>query len=174
MPTNTICQTISGFTVLNIIDRSEIEIFDLVAPFAKCGVVVEPTALTESFSGILTSGWEENAGRYDSYGRYFGERLVFVSMEGKYWITEISYPTSTTLPKILALGSGLVVTRNPMAAVQLAKACVEVGPPPPLRWGPYWGAADSQDAQIEPTEQVPDRATTCHQASGHANYLPKA
>jgi hypothetical protein len=131
----------SAFKVVNICDRTELEISDCLAPFATCAVVVEPVHLSESWVGMFTSGgWGVNAGVLDSYGRWFDEALVEISLIGKYWIIEVSYPFSTYRcpPKLLGFGCGLSVTRNPMAAVQLAKACMNCrGPLSPFHWGRY-------------------------------------
>jgi hypothetical protein len=130
----------SAFKVVNICDRTELEISDCLAPFATCAVVVEPMHLTESWVGMFTSGgWGVNAGVLNCYNRWFDEALVEISLQGKYWIIEVSYPFSRACPPaLLGFGRGLAVTRNPMAAVQLAKACMAAGESlPPFHLGRY-------------------------------------
>ena len=131
----------SAFKVVNIYDRTELEISDCLAPFATCAVVVKPVHLSESWVGMFTSGgWGVTAGVLDSYGRWFDEALVEISLVGKYWIIEVSYPflKYRCPPKLLGFGCGLALTRNPMAAVQLAKTYMAAGEASSsFHWGRY-------------------------------------
>jgi hypothetical protein len=129
----------SAFTVMDIRDRAELAIPEFLAPSATCCLVIEPAPLTESWVRMFTiGGWAPNAGRMNCYGRWFGDAVVYVSMEDEYWIVEVSYPGSRQPAAVLGIGCGLVVTLNPMAAVQLAKACmVDSGPPLPFKWSTY-------------------------------------
>jgi hypothetical protein len=82
---------------------------------------------------MFERGWRPNLGRPDAYYRYIDGAELHISLEGELWVIERVWPAA-----VLALGSGLVVTRNPMAAAQLAE--LNNPEPPPhssLRWGPY-------------------------------------
>jgi hypothetical protein len=131
--------------VEDIIDRSKTDIPCHLGQFAITCVLLVPAPLIMSFNGMFARGWRQNAGRPDAYERQTDETWLGISLEGDLWMIEKTYPGRPAA--VLALGSGLVVTRNPMAAAQLAELC---NPEPPrhspLQWGPYWDDAPAPDS----------------------------
>ena len=121
----------------DVINRSETDIPCNWGRFAIACVLIAPTPLMISFSEMLFKhGWEPNAGRLNAYCRYIDDAWLGISSEGGLWMIESVYPGRPAA--VLALGCGLVVTRSPMAAAQLAESC-NPEPPPylPLQWGLY-------------------------------------
>jgi hypothetical protein len=143
MTTDRICDPIHSIIpefsqpVEDVINRSETDIPCHLGQFATVCVLIVPAPLTISFNGMFERGWLPNLGRPNAYYRDIDEAQLGISLEGQFWMIERVYPDRP--PAVLALGSGLVVTRNPMAAAQLAELN-NLEPPQcsPLRWGPYW------------------------------------
>jgi hypothetical protein len=128
---------VCSLQVVDVINRSETDIPYLGGEFASSFVVIAPAPLVISFNEMFERGWESNAGVSNGYCRYIGETWLGISLEGELWVIERVCRGRPAA--VLALGSGLVATRNPMAAAQLAELN---NPEPPryssLRWGSYW------------------------------------
>ena len=137
--------TTFSLEVEDIIDRSKTDIPCHLGQFAITCVLIVPAPLIVSFNEMFERGWRPNAGRSDAYYRYIDDAWLGISLEGRLWMIEKTYPGRPAA--VLALGSALVVTRNPMAATQLAEFC---NPEPPrhssLQWGPYWDHASTSDS----------------------------
>lgn len=126
--------------VEDIIDRSKTDIPCYLGQLAISCVLIAPSPLMISFGGMFERGWRENLGRADTFYRYFDDTWLGVSLEGDLWLIEKTCPDRPAA--VLTLGSSLVVTGNPMAAVQLAELCHPAAPlHSSLRWGPYWDHA---------------------------------
>jgi hypothetical protein len=134
-----------SLAIEDIIDRSETDIPCHWAQFATACVLTAPAPLMISWDEMFQRGWIVNSGRPDAYYRYIGDAWLGISLEGRLWMIEKTYPGRPAA--VLALGSCLVVTHSPMAAAQLAELC---NPEPPrhlpLRWGPYWEHVPSSDS----------------------------
>jgi hypothetical protein len=137
--------TTFSLEVEDIIDRSKTDIPCHLGQFAITCVLIAPPPLMVSFNEMFERGWRPNAGRPDAYYRYIDDVCLGISLEGNLWMIEATCPGRPAA--VLALGSALVVTRNPMAATQLAELC---NPEPPrhssLQWGPYWAHAPTSDS----------------------------
>jgi hypothetical protein len=108
-----------------------------VAPWAKTCLLVQPSDMIQTCPGLFAFAWTPNPGRPDSYSNYFGEALIFVSLEEGVWMIEVSFPETRKAPVVLGLGCSLVVTTSPQAAAELVALCFPV-PVSPLQWLPYW------------------------------------
>ena len=118
------------------INRSETNIPCDTGRFATSCILIAPVPLVISYNEMFERGWRPNAGRPDAYYRYIDDAWLGISLEGRLWRIERVYRGRPAA--VLALGSALVVTRNPMAAAQLAETC---NPEPPassrMKWRPY-------------------------------------
>lgn len=138
--------TTFSLKVSDIIDRSKTDIPCHVGQFANTCVLIAPAPLLISFGGMFQRGWLVNLGLPDAYYLYIDDDVrLGITLEGDLWMIEATCPGRPAV--VLALGSSLVVTRNPMAAAQLAELC---SPEPPrhssLQWGPYWDHAPTSDS----------------------------
>jgi len=112
-----------------------------VAPWAKACLLVQPSAMIQTRPGLFQFAWTPNPGRPDSYYNYFGEALIFISLEEGVWMIEVSFPETRkprkVPPVVLGLGCSLVVTTSPQDAAELVAHCFPT-PLSPLQWLPYW------------------------------------
>jgi hypothetical protein len=74
---------------------------------------------------------------YNIYSLDIGNTRVHISLENGVWMIEATCRLRQRPAVVLGLGCGLVVTRSPMAAAQIAKLCTPK-PVPPLQWVSYW------------------------------------
>lgn len=126
----------SSIMVEGVITRSSLKLPAHVAPsIAECLLVMPPTP-TMDFVELFTPPWRQNPGRNDCYGACIEAGQVFVSMEGRYWVIEITPPSPRQKPALLGTDSRLVLTQSPMAAAEIVKRCLPT-PVWPFEWISY-------------------------------------